>query len=377
MKKSYKKVLFIEILLFILLVINSFFKNFLQNYFICLFLFLSILLFRLFFGFEKHKKENLKKYIIKISIYIIIVVFIYYLFGFATGFAHNKLYYNFYSFYTFMLPIILTASFSEFLRYQLLKKSEGNSFLIVFTTIIFILINVTNSIYYASFSSIYNVIVFIGITLLPSISTSILGTYINIKIGYKPMIFYLIIFNLMNYLLPIIPDYNEFLLSVFNLLVPTILLYIIMSSFNDVLQKEVDIRTNKTKERILIVVTIIVCTTTIYFTCGYFRFYAIAIGSGSMSPTFNKGDVVIVEKIKNQFNKLSTGDIIAYNHDDKIIIHRLVKIISVNGEDYYYTKGDANDNIDNYKVEKKQILGTVKVYFPFVGYPTVWLSELG
>lgn len=377
MKKSYKKVLFIEILLFILLVINSVFKNFLQNYFICLFLFLSILLFRLFFGFEKHKKENLKKYIIKISIYIIIVVFIYYLFGFATGFAHNKLYYNFYSFYTFMLPIILTASFSEFLRYQLLKKSEGNSFLIVFTTIIFILINVTNSIYYASFSSIYNVIVFIGITLLPSISTSILGTYINIKIGYKPMIFYLIIFNLMNYLLPIIPDYNEFLLSVFNLLVPTILLYIIMSSFNDVLQREVDIRTNKTKERILIVVTIIVCTTTIYFTCGYFRFYAIAIGSGSMSPTFNKGDVVIVEKIKNQFNKLSTGDIIAYNHDDKIIIHRLVKIISVNGEDYYYTKGDANDNIDNYKVEKKQILGTVKVYFPFVGYPTVWLSELG
>lgn len=377
MKKSYKKVLFIEILLFILLVINSFFKNFLQNYFICLFLFLSILLFRLFFGFEKHKKENLKKYIIKISIYIIIVVFIYYLFGFATGFAHNKLYYNFYSFYTFMLPIILTASFNEFLRYQLLKKSEGNSFLIVFTTIIFILINVTNSIYYASFSSIYNVIVFIGITLLPSISTSILGTYINIKIGYKPMIFYLIIFNLMNYLLPIIPDYNEFLLSVFNLLVPTILLYIIMSSFNDVLQREVDIRTNKTKERILIVVTIIVCTTTIYFTCGYFRFYAIAIGSGSMSPTFNKGDVVIVEKIKNQFNKLSTGDIIAYNHDDKIIIHRLVKIISVNGEDYYYTKGDANDNIDNYKVEKKQILGTVKVYFPFVGYPTVWLSELG
>ncbi len=377
MKKSYKKVLFIEILLFILLVINSFFKNFLQNYFICLFLFLSILLFRLFFGFEKHKKENLKKYIIKISIYIIIVVFIYYLFGFATGFAHNKLYYNFYSFYTFMLPIILTASFNEFLRYQLLKKSEGNSFLIVFTTIIFILINVTNSIYYASFSSIYNVIVFIGITLLPSISTSILGTYINIKIGYKPMIFYLIIFNLMNYLLPIIPDYNEFLLSVFNLLVPTILLYIIMSSFNDVLQKEVDIRTNKTKERILIVVTIIVCTTTIYFTCGYFRFYAIAIGSGSMSPTFNKGDVVIVEKMKNQFNKLSTGDIIAYNHDDKIIIHRLVKIISVNGEDYYYTKGDANDNIDNYKVEKKQILGTVKVYFPFVGYPTVWLSELG
>ncbi len=376
MKKSYKKILFIESLLLVLLLINSFFKNFLQNYFICLFLFLSILLFRLIFGFENHKKENLKKYIIQISIYLIIVVLIYYLFGLITGFAHNNLYYNFYSFYTFILPIIITAILSEFLRYQLLRKSEGNVFLIIYTTLIFIFVSISNSIYYTNFDSIYNIIVFVGITLLPSISTNILGTYISIKIGYKPMIFYLIIFNLLNYLLPIIPDYNEFLVSIFNLLVPTILLYIIMNSFNDELQKELEFRTSKKKEKILLVLTSIICITTVYFTCGYFKFYAIAIASGSMSPTFNKGDIVVIEKIKNKKQQINVGDIIAYDYDNKIIVHRLIKIININGEKFYYTKGDANNSIDNYKIKREQIRGTVKLYIPFLGYPTVWLSEL-
>ena len=376
MKKSYKKILFIESLLLVLLLINSFFKNFLQNYFICLFLFLSILLFRLIFGFENHKKENLKKYIIQISIYLIIVVLIYYLFGLITGFAHNNLYYNFYSFYTFILPIIITAILSEFLRYQLLRKSEGNVFLIIYTTLIFIFVSISNSIYYTNFDSIYNIIVFVGITLLPSISTNILGTYISIKIGYKPMIFYLIIFNLLNYLLPIIPDYNEFLVSIFNLLVPTILLYIIMNSFNDELQKELEFRTSKKKEKVLLVLTSIICITTVYFTCGYFKFYAIAIASGSMSPTFNKGDIVVIEKIKNKKQQINVGDIIAYDYDNKIIVHRLIKIININGEKFYYTKGDANNSIDNYKIKREQIRGTVKLYIPFLGYPTVWLSEL-
>lgn len=376
MKKSYKKILFIENLLLVLLLINSFKKSFLQNYFICLFLFLSILLFRLIFGFENHKKENLKKHIIQISIYLIIVVLVYYLFGLITGFAHNNLYYNFYSFYTFILPIIITAILSEFLRYQLLRKSEGNVFLIIYTTLIFILISISNSIYYTNFDSIYNIIVFVGITLLPSISTNILGTYINIKIGYKPMIFYLIVFNLLNYLLPIIPDYNEFLVSIFNLLVPTILLYIIMNSFNDELQKELEFRTSKKKEKVLLVLTSIICITTVYFTCGYFKFYAIAIASGSMSPTFNKGDIVVIEKIKNKKQQINVGDIIAYDYDNKIIVHRLIKIININGEKFYYTKGDANNSIDNYKIKREQIRGTVKLYIPFLGYPTVWLSEL-
>lgn len=73
---------------------------------------------------------------------------------------------------------------------------------------------------------------------------------------------------------------------------------------------------------------------------------------------------------------MKSGDIIAYHYGNKIITHRIAQITQIDGQEYFYTKGDANDNIDNYIIEKSMIIGTIKMYIPFIGYPTVWLSEL-
>ena len=53
-----------------------------------------------------------------------------------------------------------------------------------------------------------------------------------------------------------------------------------------------------------------------------------------------------------------------------------VKKIKVDGETIFYTKGDANHDIDNYKITEDMIIGTVNVKIPYIGYPTVWLNEL-
>ena len=114
----------------------------------------------------------------------------------------------------------------------------------------------------------------------------------------------------------------------------------------------------------------------VYFVSGYFHFYAIVVASGSMEESISKGDVVIIEKIDDNTDLLELNKVIAYNYNKKIVVHRLIKKIDVDGATIYYTKGDANNNIDNYKITKDMIIGIVNFKIPYIGYPTIWINEL-
>ena len=101
----------------------------------------------------------------------------------------------------------------------------------------------------------------------------------------------------------------------------------------------------------------------------------IGVGSQSMSPKINKGDAVIIEKLKPK-EKLKKGQVIAYQKDKRLIVHRIDSISKKNGKEVYVTKGDVNSSVDSSVVTRKQIRGVVRVRIPLIAYPTVWLSEL-
>ena len=113
----------------------------------------------------------------------------------------------------------------------------------------------------------------------------------------------------------------------------------------------------------------------VYITSGYFYYHAIVIATGSMTPNILKGDVVVIEKIPNK-KDIEVGQVIAYKHEDIIVVHRLVKTVKVNGEVFYYTKGDANNDVDKYKITEDMVIGVVNVKVPYIGYPTIWIKEL-
>ena len=73
---------------------------------------------------------------------------------------------------------------------------------------------------------------------------------------------------------------------------------------------------------------------------------------------------------------ISINNLINSKYEDVIIVHRLINILEDKGEYFYYTKGDANENEDNWVVEKDMIIGIVNHRIPYVGMPTVWLNEL-
>ena len=100
--------------------------------------------------------------------------------------------------------------------------------------------------------------------------------------------------------------------------------------------------------------------------CGY-------IGSHTVVELLDDNrDVVIVDKY---FKDIKQGDILAYNYDNKVVVHRVYKIINTNGEYYIYTKGDANQDYDKYKITQDMFVGIVKSKLPLIGYPTVLLNE--
>ena len=176
------------------------------------------------------------------------------------------------------------------------------------------------------------------------------------------------------YLLPIVPNPNEYLYSLIFLLLPIFVLFCIKSWLSKDKTESVVLESyKKRKNEIVIYIPIIILIIIlVYFISGYFKYYAVAVASGSMEPVISKGDIVIVNQ---KFENLSNKDIIAYKYEGRIIVHRIYKIVNVDNDYYVYTKGDANSSFDRYKITKDMVIGVVKFKVPLIGYPTVLLNE--
>ena len=82
------------------------------------------------------------------------------------------------------------------------------------------------------------------------------------------------------------------------------------------------------------------------------------VATGSMSPTIEIGDVVIVKITKD----VKENDIIVYNEGKSFVTHRLIKI----NQDKIIAKGDAN-NTEDKPITQENILGKVTKIIPNLG----------
>ena len=378
--KSYNIIFLFEIVILLLIILNSFKTSLSNVYVIPFILVICDFIFILIMGFEK-KNKRLNK-IINFDIFMSSMMFLilYYLFGIVIGYAQNNNYLTLYGLTIFIIPTILKIVFKEHLRNSLLTKSGNNKFLILNTAILFIIIDILPSLSILKTPNAHDIFIFAALVLLPSITVNILSTYISIKVGYKPIIIYLLIFSLYQYIIPIVPNPNEYLKAIIDFILPIIILFIVMKSVNKYSDKDEEIDRNYSKSTIIIsIIPIILVIIIVYFISGYFKYYALAIASGSMKPVFDRGSVVIIEQVNNKYNnyeKLKEGEIIAYRTDKAIIVHRLIRIVNTDEDKFYYTKGDANKDEDDYLIKKENIIGIVRFNIPYIGYPTVWFSGI-
>ena len=96
----------------------------------------------------------------------------------------------------------------------------------------------------------------------------------------------------------------------------------------------------------------------------------LAVASGSMIPTLNVGDLIVVQgglDVDDIIAEYETGDIVVFHkpsNPDELIVHRAVEKTN----DELRTKGDNNAHPDYWKVTDDELVGKVVGNIPYLGH---------
>ena len=99
----------------------------------------------------------------------------------------------------------------------------------------------------------------------------------------------------------------------------------------------------------------------------FFGYAPLIVGSGSMSPSFEAGDLLVVKEVDNT-STLEEGTVITYLSGDVLISHRIISVEKeLDGTVKYITQGDANNAPDTTWVTPSQVVGVYHKSFPKLG----------
>ena len=100
-----------------------------------------------------------------------------------------------------------------------------------------------------------------------------------------------------------------------------------------------------------------------------FGWTSVVITSGSMSPPFRIGDVVVASP--HDGRGLTPGTVVVFSDPTRsgLLTHR---IESTNPDGSYVTKGDANLRPDSTPLRPEQVVGVGRFIVPLIGLPLVW-----
>ena len=96
--------------------------------------------------------------------------------------------------------------------------------------------------------------------------------------------------------------------------------------------------------------------------------------SGSMEPAYHVGSLIYVRPIDAQDIEVGTPLTFTVSDGSLVATHRVVEIITENGETLYITKGDANDVTDP-PLKYSRVIGSPVFSIPFLGYFSTWLQS--
>ncbi|CDA80090.1 peptidase S26B signal peptidase [Clostridium sp. CAG:594] len=377
MKKGFNKILILEIILLIFLLFNSFVFKIANMYVISGIMLPFLILMIVLNGFEKDNYRYKKDVLLNIIIFLLMYYFITYFLGLFSGFVKSSYSLSFINIIKNTFPVIVLILISELMRYVLFNKTKRNLPCLIIGCLLFVMVDVNTMVHIYDVKTALGITKMICLVVFPSITKNIFLTYLTMKVGYKNGIIYRLITEISTYLLPIFPDFGEYI----NVLLKTVLPIAIMARLNNMfnyysVRKIKDSRYNSRKLVLYSFITFALLTI-VLLTSGLFTYQALTIGSGSMSPAIEKGDVIILKSMKNEeARKIKKGDVLVYNHDNKIIVHRVIKK-SNNGETISFkTKGDYNNAKDSWIVKQEDVIGIVKFRIRWVGMPTVALNEL-
>lgn len=314
-----------------------------------------------------NKREVLLLSVIIGSIYVLLIQFSAAIFGLYK----NPYFINFSVFMTEIIPMIAIIVSTEVIRYVLLSQKNG-----IVSVLAFLSCVLAECLAYSGFAGLTSFNQFmdvVGLVLFPAISANIYYSYNSKRYGMLPNIAFRLITTLYIYFIPNTVDLPDALNAFIKLFVPIVMLMFVSALYEKKEKKVLRQKSNKLSFVAMLMAFVFMGTVVMLVSCE-FRFGALVIATESMTGEINKGDVIIYEKYDDQ--TIKEGQVIVFTNSDNKIIHRVVKIENIGGETRYYTKGDANADLDyGYRTED-DIFALTDMKISYAGYPSLWLRGL-
>lgn len=95
--------------------------------------------------------------------------------------------------------------------------------------------------------------------------------------------------------------------------------------------------------------------------------------SGSMEPEYSVGDLIYVKDVNPYEIEVGTPITFVLNEDLVVATHRVVEIDIEN--QYFYTKGDANQTADSSPVHFNNVIGVPQFSIPLLGYVSDFIQN--
>ena len=214
---------------------------------------------------------------------------------------------------------------------------------------------------------------------LPLLSENLFATSLALLAGARASLAYRGLLAVFWWFTPILPDLEVPLRGIIGTAVP---LYGLVAANNHYAAQR---NIGKPKKRAAAdslpagwIVATLACVIIVWFAVGIFPWKPTLVGSGSMSPYMETGDVVLVVKIEPQ--KIKIGDVIQYRKMDGgtpiDVLHRVIDTVEVSGVRYFITKGDANDDPDADPVDPAAVQGRVTAVVPKIGWVSITVKKL-
>lgn len=358
----------LEIAFIILSLSISFLPITISRYVMALYLVLTLFIVKFFL--KKDKKGSIYESKVCTFTFLASILYLAGLYGIGIFFGFERMnVFSWDSIFTFLIPLGIIHYNSEVIRNYFISQNGKIHDVLSFLGMLIIYFFIYRC--YAMFTMMNGFMSEIGFGVFSSFACNWLYYFLSKHYGYKPVLIYSMITMLYPYVLPFVPRPSVFVHAIFNLFYPYLVYYIIEGTYS----KDNGITVYRNRRRNAIQTGLVVLTS-IMIVCLVsckFKYGMLVIGSESMKTSLSKGDAIVFEKYNKQ--DIKKGDVIVFQQNEMSIVHRVVDIRKINGNVRYYTKGDANEEIDNFYATDDNIEGVMMFSIPFVGQPTLWLHN--
>lgn len=247
------------------------------------------------------------------------------------------------------------------------KTMKYRRIMIVITTLIMILTDM-NFAKLNTISQDRDLFIYVIKNVAPIITKNALMSAFIFYGGVLPSIVYIGIIELFQKCFPVLPELPWIAEGAIGIAFPSMYMTYIM-----------DRSTNQGKTVVSQkLISLFLATMFSWFCVGVFPVYPSIILTGSMEPLIYPGDVVLIEKMKEEKDiyNLSKGDIINFKREDITITHRIKEVITDEaGNRSFETKGDNNKAPDEIIVQPNDVKGIIVKVVPKAGLPVLILKE--